>query len=640
MWRRIEPAQVALDATGAPFSERYGDVYSSRDGALGQARHVFLRGNDLPARWQHREQFVIVETGFGLGVNFLATWQAWRDDPARPRRLHFVSVEKHPVDAHALLRFAPVELTALARDLAAVWPLPISGWHRREFEDGAVKLTLAFGEAEHVLPQVVAGANAFFLDGFAPECNPDMWSPRVLRSLGRLAREDATAATWSTAHPVRDGLVAAGFDVSLEAGFGHKRGMLRARFAPRWRLRRYEPPRAFNGERTAMVIGAGLAGATAAWVLARRGWSVQVLERGPHEASGASALPWGLLHPQITADDNDAARLTRAGFLAAQSMLQAMPPASEPTPLWRAQGTFVQASDADEAARWEVLAATLALPEGFAWFCSPQAARPLTGVTPRHAGWWFPRGASVATAQLCAALLALKSITLRTGIAVERLRRDGDGWIAEDRSGAAIACAPRCIVANALDAPRLLNVAHASVRSVRGRLSLFEAPALAALRATLSGSGTLLRIDEKTVLAGATYETDASGDESVSVHEGNLQRLSRLLAAPVTATPIGVFDATRCVARDRLPLVGAVADEAATLHATALPPGAHLADLPRQSGLYASFAFGSRGLALAPLAAELIAAQMEGEPWPLERDLADRIDVARFLLAAVRRARR
>src|SRR5262249_7265749 len=153
-----------LDANGAPYSERYGDVYASRAGALVQARHVFLHGNDLPGRWQGRDQFVIVETGFGLGVNFLATWQAWRDDPRRPRRLHFVALELHPVDATNLVRFAPEELAPLARQLAAALPLALQGLHRLIFENGAVSLTLGFGDAGDLLPQVVAGADAFFLD--------------------------------------------------------------------------------------------------------------------------------------------------------------------------------------------------------------------------------------------------------------------------------------------------------------------------------------------------------------------------------------------------------------------------------------------------------------------------------------------
>src|ERR1043165_2544320 len=99
---RIEPAAAAFDERGTPISGVYGDVYHSADSGPGQARHVFLSGNDLPARWRHARVFTILETGFGFGLNFLATWRAWLDDPARPERLHFVSIEKHPFDPHAL----------------------------------------------------------------------------------------------------------------------------------------------------------------------------------------------------------------------------------------------------------------------------------------------------------------------------------------------------------------------------------------------------------------------------------------------------------------------------------------------------------------------------------------------------------
>src|SRR2546425_4461643 len=90
------PARLEFAADGTPWSEEFGDVYHSAAGGPAQARHVFLAGNRLPERWAGRERFVILETGFGFGLNFLATWQAWRRDPARCERLHFVSLEKHP----------------------------------------------------------------------------------------------------------------------------------------------------------------------------------------------------------------------------------------------------------------------------------------------------------------------------------------------------------------------------------------------------------------------------------------------------------------------------------------------------------------------------------------------------------------
>jgi tRNA 5-methylaminomethyl-2-thiouridine biosynthesis bifunctional protein len=644
VWHPLEPARVVLDPGGAPFSEAYRDVYASRDGALAQAHQVFLAGNDLPERWRARDQFVIVETGFGLAVNFLATWHAWRADPRRPRRLHFVSIEKHPVERATLLRLAPEPLEALAAELTSDWPSPVAGLHRRAFDGGRVVLTLGFGAAADLLPRVVAGADAFFLDGFAPDRNPELWTPAVMKALARLARNDATLATWSTARAVRDALGAAGFAIDIRAGFGRKREMLCARFAPRWRVRRYDPAVPYAGERHALVIGAGLAGAHAAWVLASRGWRVDVLERAARAALGASALPCGLLHPQITLDDNHAGRLSRTGFQLARAVLRQVVPDGlhAGTPVWRGSGTFVQIQDRDQAERFGRLAEALKLPREFARFCVPDEAATLVGLAPRLSGWWFAQGMVVAVPVWCRALLAQPSISFHPVAGVDRLEQRDGAWFARDAAGAILATAPVCIVAGALDAPRLLRLAHAAVRPVRGRLSLLQAAGLAPLRASLGGGGTLARVDECTFAAGATYEIEDDAGHRAAVsdtaaHDGNRRRLGRLLAGQVDAVPVGMFDALRCVARDRLPLAGAVADESAALTGPRREHGAHLRDLPRRPGLYASFAFGSRGLALAPLAAEWIAAQIEGEPWPLEHDLAERIDVARFLLQRMRR---
>ncbi|MDA1117986.1 MAG: tRNA (5-methylaminomethyl-2-thiouridine)(34)-methyltransferase MnmD, partial [Proteobacteria bacterium] len=195
------PARLAFAADGTPYSAAYGDVYHSADGGAAQARHVFLGGNGLPARWAGARRFTILETGFGLGLSFLATWQAWREDPARPARLHFVSVEQHPFSAQdlAVLHAPHAEFAPLAEALRSAWPMLLPGMHRLEFEEGRVVLTLAFGDAQQLLPQLRLAADAIYLDGFAPARNPDMWSSALLKAVARLAAPGATAATWSVA---------------------------------------------------------------------------------------------------------------------------------------------------------------------------------------------------------------------------------------------------------------------------------------------------------------------------------------------------------------------------------------------------------------------------------------------------------
>ncbi len=633
----VEVEDLQFDPGGAPFSRRYGDVYASRGGALGQARHVFLGGNDLPSRWAGREQFVIVESGFGLGTNFLATWHAWREDPRRPRRLHFVSVERHPLPAGKLAACAPAPLAALASELAHAWPLPLTGLHRLAFEAGAVTLTLGFGDARTLVPELVLGADAFYLDGFAPDRNPELWDPALLKALARLARPGATLASWTAARAVRDALTAAGFEVGLREGFEAKRHMLVARYAPRFRTRRHDPASPYAGAREAIVIGAGLAGCASALALARRGWQVAVLEQGAHAASGASALPSGLLHPALAADDSHAARLSRAGFLFGRRQLDCLQ-ANEP--LLLASGVLQIAGDELAEERWPQLLQQQRWPAGFVQRCSASEACEAVGLPPRRGGLWFADGAVVSAAAWCRAMLAEEpGIRLCSGHQAIRIARQAGSWLIEARA-VPIGRAPVVVIAAAMDAPRLLETQFAPGRPIRGRTTQLAAGELARLRAAITGRGYVVPGLDGRVAVGATYETIGAGEEpgvpDQTAHETNLERLSQLLARPVPVRIDGGFDAVRCVAMDRTPLAGAVADERATLDPRFSLRGAHLADLPRRAGLYCSFALGSRGLALAPLLGELVACLIEGEPLPIERSLAATVDPARFLLRRLR----
>ena len=247
---RLVPATLAFRDDGTLVSPAYGDIYHSAAGAIAQANHVFVAGNGLPARWQQRRTFTIVETGFGTGCNFLATWAAWRDDPARCERLHFVSVEKHPFSREDLRRAAAhivanTTISANVDELADAWPPLVPGLHRLEFDAGRVVLTLVFGDALERLPTLVARADAFYLDGFAPSKNADLWSIDVFRALARMADERATFATYSSSGVVKRALDEAGFAYRKVDGFAGKRAMLVGEYAPRWRMRRHEPPRAW-----------------------------------------------------------------------------------------------------------------------------------------------------------------------------------------------------------------------------------------------------------------------------------------------------------------------------------------------------------------------------------------------------------
>jgi len=559
-------------------------VYHSAAGGPEQAAHVFLQGNGLPQRWVERERFVILETGFGFGLNFLVTLQAWRRNPGT--KLHYVAVEKHPFTLQDLrmLHERYPQLREEAAQLHAQWPMLVSGGHRAEL--GNVVLTLFFADIK-VLRELRLAADAIYLDGFSPAKNPDMWSPQVMRNVSRLAAPHATAATWSVATPLRASLERAGFAVEKRPGFGHKKEMLVARNTR-------SSPVAERKDRNAMVVGAGLAGAAVCERLCARGWEVELVERHEQPAQEASGNPAGAFHPVVTPDDSIFARLTRAGYLASLSQWKKF------SGVRRDQCGLLQlARDEREAA--SQLRALDGLPREYAQAVTREEASCHAGVPLTSGGIWFPEAGWIDPRSLVNAQLEACGSRLRKrfGVEVEALPRDRV-----------------VILANSFDAPKLHPVPQLRLRRVRGQLTYvpavdFEAPHVVVLR----GGMVLPPVDGNCVVGASFDIDDADPAPRADSDAGNLERLERIV--PLIAKPkaVGGRVAFRSVAPDRLPVVGALGEN-----------------------VYGAFAYGSRGLVWAALAAELIASQLDGDPLPLEGKLVDALSPQRFRMRSGKNA--
>ena len=635
----IRPAQIVFSESPdtAPQAPAFGDIYHPRIGALAQARHVFLQGNNLPARWAGRTRFVILETGFGLGNNFLATWQAWRDDSARCGRLFFVSIEKHP-PSHADLTRAHVRtaLPELAAELLAAWPPPTPNIHALDFEDGRVRLLLALGDVGLLLPALRVQADAFFLDGFAPVRNPDMWQPRVLKALGRKANTEATLATWSVARELREGLTSAGFEVRLAPGIGGKREITLARYAPRHAPRRL-PLATAPEPRSAIVVGAGLAGAAVAQALAREGLDVTVLDRHAAPASETSGNPAGLFHGAVHPVDGSYARLFRAAALAAARAYASMSGATQGLLRLDPQAASLQAM--------QTVVERLGLPSGYVEAVAAAQASALAGVSLASPAWHYRGGGWIDPVRWVRQTLAETHIRFRGGSAVDRIARDGSAWQVLDAAGTVLAQAPvlvlacsaqtRRLIAPWCDAPWPLNATHGQVTFWRGGLTP------SSLRMPVAGDGYAIPLPDGGLLCGATRGVADLADSatlravSVADHTANLQRLRTLcgMEAPHDHKSWQGRTGWRTHADDRMPIAGAVplrsAEEGSREDHSRL--------LQREPGLFVVTALGARGLTLAPLLGRLVAAQATGSPWPLEQDLADAVDPGRWRVRAARR---
>lgn len=654
---------------GIPYSPQYEDLYHPEAGAWAQAEQVFMQGNGLPTRWQGRHRFVILETGFGLGNNFLATWAAWRRDPQRCERLIFISIEKHPLVRADLARVhderiessRAEEARALAARLVQAWPPLTPGLHTLDFDEphldaarpGArVSLMLCLGDVTELLPGLVASVDAFYLDGFAPSRNPEMWDPRWLTRLGRWAAHGATAATWSVARPLREALSKAGFQVSRNPGFGSKRDRISAVYAPH-----FQPPPLPGGlwpepsapDRHAVVIGAGLAGCAAAWALTREGWRVTLMDRRDAPAGEASGNPGGLFHSIVHGSDGVHARAHRTAALHAFGVLAP----------WIATGQVrgqclgllrldAHQKDAEAAALLE----RLNLPPDHVRWLDRAEASALSGVPLDTGGWWFAQAGWVNPADYARKLMAEAQstglLTWRGGTCVDRLDRAASGhWQVLDAQAQVLAEAGVVVLAQAMGvqellgrSPALAGCAMPPLSASRGQITALQAsswPGARMPRIPVAGNGYVLSLDPETMLCGATaHLDDATPHLRAEDHAHNLHQAQRLGALPA-GSPDGLQPCAlsgrvgwRASTPDRLPLVGALPLKAAD--------GMRQRDqarlIPRQrseqGGIFLMTGLGSRGITWSALAGRLLAHWVAGTPCPLPSDLRDALDPGRF----------
>ena len=609
----VLPHAVVDWSEGLPRSDAYGDVYHARDGGPGQARDVFLGGCGLPAGWRGRERFTILETGFGGGTNFLATREAWQDDQRAgrmPGRLTYIACERHPWSSDDLLRLhGQGPWAAMVRELCAAWPLAVAGFHARDFEGGRVRLLLLLGDAQGQLAQLQARVDAFYLDGFAPDRNPEMWSPALLGRLGRLAGPGAVAASYTVAAPVRAGLALAGFEVERRAGYGRKRHALVARFVGRGDSRdgatQPRPTDKPTHPRSVAILGAGVAGLSIAAALARRGLRVTVHDPADHLLGGASGNVRAVVRPWWTRTDTAATRLTRAAYGFALPYYARQPGAE-----WQGTGALQLPHEARDAGRSSLATSSgssgIASGPGFPEPLDREAASRWAGLELPEDAWLDRDAGYLSPVGWAAALADRPGIETRLGedAITDPVR------LAKAHDAVIIACGLASNTYLRLPIP---------LHRVRGQLTLLPPGSLPGLKAIVARAGHVVPLPGGAAMVGATYDRYDSLEPDIAGHEANLARLAGLMVTLPRLEPSRLQGraAFRAVLPGRLPALGPVEGAA---DGTAGSPAHWLAT-----------GYASRGWVWAPLLAELLAAQMLDEPWPLEADLAEALAPGRFL---------
>lgn len=640
---------------GTPVSRHFDDIYFSNQDGLEETRHVFLAGNALPERFiQHlRSVFIVAETGFGTGLNFLTLWQAFEDfrrqHPANPlKRLHFISIEQFPLrmDDVALAHAHWPELAQLAGELRQQWPLATPGCHRLILGENRVTLDLWYGEVNALLPTMdtnLAGqVDAWFLDGFAPSKNPAMWSEGVFQAMARFARPQGTFATFTAAGFVRRGLQQAGFKVNKLAGFGRKREMLvgvlpslpivgdpalpaASTTAPCYRRR------AATHHQDVAIIGGGIASALCALALQRRGAQVTLYCADKAPALGASGNRQGALYPLLNNEDDELSSFFANAFPFALATYRRFARQGLKFEHQWCGVTQLAYDHRSQGKLGHILAA--GWPRELIHCVAEGEMAALTGMHTGCAGATYPLGGWLNGQQLTVEILRLaqnQGLALHYSHDVQHLADDNAGWRLDFAQGGS-AHHDTLVLANGHRLLQWTITAPLPLTNVRGQVSHIPAVAgLASLKQVLCYDGYLTPASsgfQTHCLGASARRDDDSTHYRPQEQQQNRDRLLACLPGQSWTLSVDVEAAqahcgVRSSARDHLPMVGNVPDYDATLRAYGdwakqRKTGTPTVDAPVHANLFMLGGLGSRGLCTAPLAAEILAGQIFGEPLPL-----------------------
>lgn len=563
------------------ISEEYDDIYFSKEDGLSETRHVFLAGNNLPAAWQGAPRFCICETGFGTGLNILAAWKLFDDTTHEGQRLDFISIEKFPLSTlqikEALEPWRP-ELGDYLDRMLAVYPMRVRGFHRVDLAPN-VSLTLVFDDVRRALPEIEACVDAWFLDGFAPAKNPDMWESVLYEQMARLSARGASFASFTAAGDVRRGLAANGFSVEKQKGYGRKRDMIAGRYEGVGRAP-LSPPK------SVAVVGAGIAGLAAAWHLQRAGICVRVYEAEASVAAKASGNICGVVNPKLTAQASAQSDYYTAAFAYARRFLKSLDGIE-----YAPHGSLHLQLNEDKERRFNGYIENLGWYPTHMMLVDASTASDIAGVSIEKPCLYYPDAAAVSPVKLCNTLA--QGLDVVTGARIETLE---------------MLEADAVVLANAADIKTFLDV---PIGRVRGQVTrLVPNDVSRRLKTNLSYGGYLTPLMAGGVhMCGATFQPWGVSDEVLDEDHGHNIR-SLMEAVPAIGrdlTVAGGWTGFRASTKDRLPLVG------------------------QMGRVYVSAGHGSHGIISGLMAGAAIAQSLAGGPLPLGAGALACVDPKRFM---------
>lgn len=648
--QQLETANLHFNDSGTPVADDFDDVYFSNDDGLAESQYVFISGNQLLKRWKQRltGHFTIAETGFGSGMNFLACWQAFSDHlTSQPdsvnQRLHFVSFEKFPMtqEALALCHQQFPSLSHYANQLRAQYPTPTAGCHRLHFLGGKITLDLWFGDVNELITQIPSSeagvVDAWFLDGFAPSKNPEMWTNNLFTQMFRLAKPQASVATFTAAGLVRRGLAEAGFDVKKIPGYGNKREMVTAT-KPAQAQPEAKPNQVPQLQDVA-IIGGGIAACFTAWELAQRGYRIKLLCADDTLADQASGNRQGALYPLLNGSYDTLAEFYSHAYRYSLTEIKTL---TQKHPNIQHEWCGVlHLNSNEELTKKHQAIAQAGYPESVVKPVDAQAASEWAGIPLPHSALLYSEGGWLCPGDLCRAIateLSQQGHSIELKVKVEAIKPQQNGW--QLLTSQHCYQADAVVIAAGTESTQFEISQHFPLNSVRGQVSHMETTtASAPLKSVLCHTGYLTPAHNQSHCMGATFVRNTTDQElQVEEQQLNLERLANALPNSKLVkewqqSPLAGRVGFRATLRDHLPLAGPIPiwEQVSTLEAAGPGNVGELSQLPCYPNLYIFTGLGARGICSAPLGASIIAAHISGESQQVSQTLLDAVHPGRFV---------
>ena len=630
------------------FSSKFNACYIDREKSVFIEQTSFLKACFLRRNWMETNYFAIGEIGFGTGLNFSIISNLWKRMAPAHVRLHYVAVERYPLNVDLISKFLRKfsNLETEFQELVNVYPPIHVGFNRVWLHSGKIVLTLIFGPIVEGLSEVEGQMDAWIMNDFSREKSPDMWSSEVFTLIGRLSKLGSRLKSVHSDSYILSELNRVGFEIAELNSNGSNRkiliGDLRKTVVekqiPPW----FRPPVVIGEKGTTGIIGAGIAGCAIARALISRGRNVILIDQRDKVAQEASGIPGALISPSIGSQANELSNFYDRAY---RMVLASM---NELGNNWRSRGVFKVLENHTVDRRIYSLSQRMNLWAGAALGLTRKEASDLIGIEISSSGIWFGDAGVVEPADYIAK--KIDGVEFLANKMVGEILIDGDGWSINDISGNQILWVDNVVVAASQNSICFGVTKHLPLTGVMGQLSILpETPSSSRLSAAVLGGSYLIPASSGTHIIGSTH-IRGSFDNSIwplpvtsEDHAKNFKGLVpeiQCLFSDADKSGWSGYAGVRATTSDRLPIVGPVAEpESFRTDFSRLRhgPKGQFPKLPvYQPGLYIIAGLGSRGFLTADVSAEILACQMLGEPWPVERNIALSLSPSRFLFRQLR----